>query len=380
MAKPTGGVIDHQHPALDRKPAMMDAPSRPALRADADTKGFQASFVRVLPDTVAARGVDAAPVWQALGLRLADTATATTTEAPRVPAARLGQALDVACQLLNDPQLPLQAALAVRPQHLGSLGYALMSSPLGEDGLTVYERFQSLLCDDMHAHHRVFKGLIEVRHEPLGQALPRNARFWWFLLGARLSFARWVSGRELVPVRIDLPCPRPAHAEAFERLMGCPVRYDTPDCRELMPADWLAWLNPNGDPALHALMQARSARQLAQRPQGHALLTRARLVLAAQLDTGQTVQLDTVAQALSEEKLPCATTARQLQKRLAEQGLSFKDLLEEVRRERALRLLRDTEEPIARIAQACGYTELSPFHRAVRRWTGLTPRQVRQQA
>lgn len=355
---------------------MMDAPSHPELRADADTKGFQAGFARVLPDTVTARGVDAAPVWQALGLRVADAASHLS----RVPAARLGQALDVACQLLNDPQLPLQAALAVRPQHLGSLGYALMSSPLGEDGLTVYERFQSLLCDDMHAHHRVFKGLIEVRHEPLAQALPRNARFWWFLLGARLSFARWVSGRELVPVRIDLPCPRPAHAEAFERLMGCAVRYDTPDCRELMPADWLAWLNPNGDPALHALMQARSAQQLAQRPQGHALLTRARLVLAAQLDTGQAVQLDTVAQALSEERQPCATTARQLQKRLAEQGLSFKDLLEEVRRERALRLLRDTEEPMARIAQACGYTELSPFHRAVRRWTGLTPRQVRQQA
>ncbi|MBI2734400.1 MAG: AraC family transcriptional regulator ligand-binding domain-containing protein [Aquabacterium sp.] len=349
---------------------------RTAPALDAPTRGIQAAFVRVLPDTLTARGLPATAVWDALGLAVDEA-----PEHMRVPVAALCRAIEVACRLTGDPLVLIQAAQAVRPLHLGSLGYALMSSSFGEDGLLMYERFQTLLCDELLARHRVAKGLIEVRHETVGIPLPRDARFWWLLLGARLAFARWVSGRDLVPVRIDIPAPRPPQADAFDRFIGCAARYDTPDCRELMPADWLAWLNPNADPAMHALMHARTAQQMAARPQGDALLMRIRLIMAERMGQGLDVSLDALTQALhadSGEAQPIS--ARQLQKRLADQGLSFKDLVEEVRRERALRLLRDSTQAIGDIAAACGYTEVSPFHRAVRRWTGLTPAQVRQQA
>lgn len=343
---------------------------------DAPVKGIQAAFVRVLPDAVSARGLSAAPVWDALGLKVDEA-----PEHTRVPVAALCRAIEVACGLTGDPLVLMQAAQAVRPLHLGSLGYALMSSPLGEDGLLMYERFQTLLCDELLARHRIGKGLIEVRHEAVDTPLPRDARFWWLLLGARLAFARWVSGRELVPVRIDIPAPRPAQAEAFDRFIGSPVRYDTPDCRELMPAGWLAWLNPNADPAMHALMQARTAQQLASQPQGDVLLMRAKVILSERMSRGLALGLEAIAEALhADTNDTTPVSPRQLQKRLADQGLSFKDLIEEVRRERALRLLRDTSQAIGEIAQTCGYTEVSPFHRAVRRWTSLTPAQVRQQA
>ncbi|HEX5354968.1 MAG TPA: AraC family transcriptional regulator ligand-binding domain-containing protein [Aquabacterium sp.] len=347
--------------------------------SDKASRGFQASFVRVLPDTVSARGLSADPVWAALGLR-----PDHITDGARIPAAALSQALEIASELTGELQIALHAAQAVRPLHLGSLGYALMSSAVGEDGLRMFERFQTLLCDEFLAQHRVVKGLIEIRHEPIDIPLPRHVAFWWFLVGARLSFARWVYGRrDLVPVRIDLPCPRPAPAQAdiFDRFVGIAVRYDTPDCRELMPADWLAWLNPNADPAMHQLMATRTAQQLAQRPSGDTMLMRARLVLAEHMRQGIELHLEGVTHAVAASDAQWAgVTPRQLQKRLAEQGLSFKELVEEVRRERALRLLRDTARSIGEIAQDCGYTEVSPFHRAVRRWTGLTPLQVRQQA
>lgn len=340
-------------------------------------RGFHAGFVRVLPDTLSARGLPAQAVWAALGLSPDEP-----HEERRVSTEALCAALDIACQLTGERETALYAAQAVRPLHLGSLGYALMSSNLGEDGLRVFERFQTLLCDEFLAQRRLVKGLIEIRHEPIDIPLPRHVAFWWFLTGARLSFARWVYGRrDLVPIRIDLPCPRPAHADVFDRFVGSAVRYDTPDCRELIPADWLAWLNPNADAAMHQLMATRTAQQMAQRPSGDTMLLRARLVLAEHMRQGIELHLDGVTQALTASDAELAgITPRQLQKRLSEQGLSFKELVEEVRRERALRLLRDTPQAIGEIAQACGYTEVSPFHRAVRRWTGLTPLQVRQQA
>jgi AraC-like DNA-binding protein len=128
-------------------------------------------------------------------------------------------------------------------------------------------------------------------------------------------------------------------------------------------------------------MATRTAQQLAQQPSGDTMLLRARLVVADHMRQGIELHLDGVTHAVATSDAEWASlTPRQLQKRLAEQGLSFTELVEEVRRERALRLLRDTDRSIGDIAQDCGYTEVSPFHRAVRRWTGLTPLQVRQQA
>ena len=336
-----------------------------------DSMGVQAGFARLLPDTLAARGLPSQAIWAALGLP-PDQAP----EGTRVPVEALGKALTLARDMVGDPLIVLEAAQSVSPAHLGNLGYALMSSTLGQDGLAMYERFQTLLCNELLSHHRISKGLIQIQHEPVAAGmLPRNALFWWFLFGSRLHFARWVSGRDLVPVRIDIPAPAPARADAFARFVGCTVRYDTPDARELMPAEWLHWFNPNSDPALHALMEARTVRQMSSeaRTVEDALLSRVRVALASSLKQGLDVSLDTVCRALD-------LSPRQLQKRLHDHGLNFKALIEEVRRERALHLLRDSSKSILEIAQDCGYTELSPFHRAIRRWTGLTPAQVRQQA
>jgi AraC-like DNA-binding protein len=47
------------------------------------------------------------------------------------------------------------------------------------------------------------------------------------------------------------------------------------------------------------------------------------------------------------------------------------------RRERALTQLRTTDLPMAQIAAEAGYAEKSSFYRAVRRWTGMTPQDIR---
>jgi AraC-like DNA-binding protein len=69
---------------------------------------------------------------------------------------------------------------------------------------------------------------------------------------------------------------------------------------------------------------------------------------------------------------------RQLQRRLADQGLSFKDEVEAVRRQQVLHELRHTNLPLVEVATRAAYAEPSSMHRAVRRWTGQTPAEVRQ--
>lgn len=64
---------------------------------------------------------------------------------------------------------------------------------------------------------------------------------------------------------------------------------------------------------------------------------------------------------------------RSLQRKLNEEGTSFKDVLDDVRREIACGYLRDPRHSISDIAFLVGFSEISAFSRAFRRWTDLAP-------
>jgi AraC-like DNA-binding protein len=68
-----------------------------------------------------------------------------------------------------------------------------------------------------------------------------------------------------------------------------------------------------------------------------------------------------------------AVHRRTLNRRLREDGTSFKALLDAIRYEFARQLLRDTPMSTIEVALNLGYSELGPFLRAFRRWSGTSP-------
>jgi AraC-like DNA-binding protein len=70
-------------------------------------------------------------------------------------------------------------------------------------------------------------------------------------------------------------------------------------------------------------------------------------------------------------------SVRTLQRRLAARGLTYSDLLGEVRKTLALNLLENPSLGIAQIAYCLGYSEMSTFNHAFRRWVGQAPRDYR---
>lgn len=67
------------------------------------------------------------------------------------------------------------------------------------------------------------------------------------------------------------------------------------------------------------------------------------------------------------------TSSRTLQRRLEDAGTTYRELADETRREIAERLLTDTELPLGEIAFLVGFSEVSAFHRAFKRWKNMTP-------
>ena len=70
---------------------------------------------------------------------------------------------------------------------------------------------------------------------------------------------------------------------------------------------------------------------------------------------------------------------RNLQRKLHEKGLSFKQLLNQTREELAVYYLQDSEKPIIEIGFLLGYVDASNFARAFRRWQGISPQEYRKE-
>jgi AraC-like DNA-binding protein len=84
-----------------------------------------------------------------------------------------------------------------------------------------------------------------------------------------------------------------------------------------------------------------------------------------------TMTPETVARAL-------AVSRRTLSRRLADEGTSFRHILDDVRRDFACALLQDRGLSVADVAFFLEYSEPAAFNRSFRRWTGQTPRAFRR--
>ncbi|MEY8120721.1 MULTISPECIES: helix-turn-helix domain-containing protein [unclassified Falsihalocynthiibacter] len=71
-------------------------------------------------------------------------------------------------------------------------------------------------------------------------------------------------------------------------------------------------------------------------------------------------------------------TPRTLQRYLNMRGASSSQIFDEIRCDLALSLLRETRFSVSAIAHRVGYTDISNFGRAFRRWTGVSPLQWRR--
>jgi AraC-like DNA-binding protein len=73
-------------------------------------------------------------------------------------------------------------------------------------------------------------------------------------------------------------------------------------------------------------------------------------------------------------------SARTYRRRLEEEQQSFQELLDQVRAEHATRYLQNTRLPLSSIAYLIGFNDASNFRRAYTRWTGQSPKEVRDES
>ncbi len=201
-------------------------------------------------------------------------------------------------------------------------------------------------------------------------------------LGLRLSneqtvaevvrLSREVSPRAFAPEAVYFKHPSPGTTTAHEKYFECPVYFDADRDGLKVSKATLTMANRLGDPAISQFFDAHMEQELRELPDDNALDKRVRIQISQALSEG--------VPSIAEVALRLGMSGRTLQRRLSEQDLSFKTLVDESRRQLAERLLNATEYAINEIAFLTGFSEQSAFNRAFKRWAGKTPRSYRLDA
>jgi AraC-like DNA-binding protein len=170
--------------------------------------------------------------------------------------------------------------------------------------------------------------------------------------------------------RADVTFPEPAYMRRFEHLVAGRIRFEQPANQLVFDAAGLDLPIVMADPAALRLAREQCERELTALGFGAGTGARVGGLLAR--EGGGFRSLEEVAALLH-------VSPRTLKRRLAAEGTAFSELLEAQRRERAL-LLLSSELPLEHVAERVGYSDMSNFTRAFRRWTGATPGAFRRSA
>jgi AraC-like DNA-binding protein len=184
-----------------------------------------------------------------------------------------------------------------------------------------------------------------------------------------VAVARALVGAHFRPVRAELRYPRPVYGAAYGEYFRCPVVFNAPLNRLVFEIAWHHCPLPSYDRFMQASLQAQIGQLLAADAPRNDLVESIINVLRAAIDEAPGLAQVGAALNLSE---------RTLRRRLAELGTSYQRLLDQVRYESALDLLRRSQLPLVDIAMAVGFTDARNFRRAFKRWSGMLPKQARQ--
>jgi len=162
----------------------------------------------------------------------------------------------------------------------------------------------------------------------------------------------------------------PDDTVAFERVLGCPVRTAQPwNGVHVAPESWRLPLRRR-DPVLRQVLETQANEILARLPNRTGVALEVQRGLMTRVAGGDT-RIEALARHL-------AMSPRTLQRRLAAEGVSYQQLLEDTRKQAAGRYVSGSNLAISEVAYLIGYSEPAPFHRAFKRWYGMTPDVFRQ--
>jgi len=324
-----------------------------------------ASSTLALVHYLETRGLlDRVRVEQATGLTLA------TLKDPdlRVPASAHYRLWELAEQLTADPGVGLHAGQVIDPERMGLVGHVFFNCDTLGEAVVQYVRLHRLINEsvtlsfEQTPDQAILTWLPDRPDHYCRQDMDRT-------LAAALCRTRHFIHRSIEADWLEIAHPEPAYAAEYRKLFGGTVHFGCGVTRMAFDSKHLGHPIPHRNPYVYSAVLKQVNAVMARLQTRRSFSRKVRRLISRQMATDR-IDADTLAR-------QCHMSRQTLYRKLKKEGMSFHDLVEQVRKDKALRYVADDQYALGEIAFLLGFSELSAFSRAFKRWTGVAPAQFR---
>lgn len=250
------------------------------------------------------------------------------------------------------------------------LGYVMMNCQTLEAALAKFSRYQKI-CDESTVIELVHIGgeaFVTIRI--MDDTLQNDRHLVDSRLAGLFVFLKRLTGVSLRPRKLMVTYAAPPVIDAYKRIFKCPVYFNRPVNALVFESRDMKLSIPSCNIALLETFE-RHARRVVERLEHMDSHSNQVARIIAGLLKENSLSIKSVA-----EKM--AMSVRKLQFKLEEEKTTYSKILNEIRKDLAMSYLKDNRIAIAEIAYLLGYSEVSVFYRAFKKWTDQTPAQYRQ--
>src|SRR5271165_5953047 len=342
------------------------AKDRTMINIGWEERVYPAAKIAVVVEGLAAEGVSAAA-----GLR----GTAIAPDELRSPT-MLVSVTQVVTAYQNAIRLSRNFAfltgLRTHVASYGMYGFAILSSMDFRQTMQFVVRYHQLATPVVKLRFADEAGRAIWTIDPLPHPAV-DARLYRFIVelqfGVHISLHRDVMGSSFHPTSLQVTFD-PSRPEAqYEKDFGCPVAFRQPANRLVFDAAWLDGTPELGNEVTYASVLSLCEDLHDRLPHRVGVAGKVRGFLLAKL--GRHMSLEDAAAHLGAPE-------RTLRRKLREEGMSFREILDQLRAEVSVKYLRDTQMTMDDIAYALGFSETANFRHAFHRWKRASPREFRQ--
>jgi len=289
-----------------------------------------------------------------------------------IPCAAFTRLLEDAAGSTGDSCFGLHFGEHFSPKNVGPLAYVTLNSPTFAVGFENIVRYHGVHNDGAHISFAIDGKWAYIRQRLTDPTVEAPRQHNEFTAAVGLNMMRLMAGSRWAPADVHFAHPEPEDTSEHHRVFAAPVSFGHVTNAFVVDREFVERPVPAADEQLYPILRRYLDRALKEMPREDHLLSSVRRVIAEVMRDGD-LAIGPVASKL-------AMSPRTLQRRLEEHGTDFRRVAEDTRRRFAINYLRDPKHTLTEIAYLLGYSEVSAFNRAFKRWTASTPSDYRRKS
>ena len=288
----------------------------------------------------------------------------------RIPFAQLVALYETAAELTGDNNFGLHVGETIAPSAFDVVGYSALNSPTLGAAFMRVARYHSIWTDGALFTLEIDGDTSAIVYRYADASILEHRHDSEMTLATVTTLCRNIATPDFAPITVEFQHASPSDVSEHLRLFRSPIQFNAASNRLTFPSTFLSLPIARADATLCALLDRHAEELLAKYPPHDSLIHQVRSIIAGEFRGGDP-SLERVADQLS-------LTPRTLQRKLHELDTSHNEILDQMRCQLAMRYLREHEMAICEVAYLLGFSESSSFHRAFKRWTGVTPKDFRE--